>query len=90
MGKEFVVHIHSGVLAVKRNTFESILMREMNLEPIIQNEVGQKEKQISYITAYLWSLEIMVLVSLFARQQWRQRHREQTYGRGLGAGERRG
>jgi len=78
MGKEFVVHIHSGVLAVKRNTFESILMREMNLEPIIQNEVGQKEKQISYITAYLWSLEIMVLVSLFARQQWRQRHREQT------------
>jgi len=29
----------------------------MNLEPIIQNEVGQKEKQISYITAYLWSLD---------------------------------
>ena len=31
-------------LAIKRNTFESILMRQMNVEPIIQNEVSQKEK----------------------------------------------
>ena len=30
--------------AIKRNTFESVLMRWMNLESIIQNEVGQKEK----------------------------------------------
>ena len=30
--------------AIKRNTFESVLMRWMNLEPIIQNEVIQKEK----------------------------------------------
>ena len=29
---------------IKRNAFESILMRWMNLEPIIQNEVIQKEK----------------------------------------------
>ena len=28
--------------AIKRNTFESVLMRWMNLEPIIQSEVGQK------------------------------------------------
>ena len=28
---------------VKRNTFESVLMRWMTLEPIIQNEVSQKE-----------------------------------------------
>ena len=28
--------------ALKRNTFESVLMRWMNLEPIIQNEVSQK------------------------------------------------
>ena len=31
-------------LAIKRNTFESVLMRWMNLEPIIQGEVSQKEK----------------------------------------------
>ena len=32
--------------AVKRNAFESVLMRWMNLEPIIQSEVSQKEKDI--------------------------------------------
>ena len=30
--------------AIKRNAFESILMRWMNLELIIQSEVSQKEK----------------------------------------------
>ena len=30
--------------AIKSNTFESVLMRWMNLEPIIQSEVSQKEK----------------------------------------------
>ena len=30
--------------AMKRNAFESILMRWVNLEPIIQSEVSQKEK----------------------------------------------
>ena len=30
--------------AIKMNTFESVLMRWMNLEPIIQSEVSQKGK----------------------------------------------
>ena len=30
--------------AIKRNTFESVLMRWTKLEPIIQSEVSQKEK----------------------------------------------
>ena len=30
--------------AIKSNTFESVLIRWMNLEPIIQSEVSQKEK----------------------------------------------
>ena len=30
--------------AVKRNAFQSVLLRWMNLEPIIQSEVSQKEK----------------------------------------------
>ena len=30
--------------AIKRNTFESVLMRWMNLELIIQSEVTQKDK----------------------------------------------
>ena len=30
--------------AIKKNAFESVLMRWMKLEPIIQSEVNQKEK----------------------------------------------
>ena len=50
--KEVVVHIqmeHNS--AIKKNTFESVLMRWMKLEPVIQSEVSQKEKhQYSIIT----------------------------------------
>ena len=42
--------------AIKRNTFESLLIRWMNLELIIQSEVSQKEKN-KYIYAYGWNLE---------------------------------
>ena len=45
MDKKAVVHIYNGVLlTIKKSTFESVLMRWMKLEPIIQNEVSQKEK----------------------------------------------
>ena len=30
--------------AIRRNTFDSVLMRWMNLEPIIHSEISQKEK----------------------------------------------
>ena len=44
MGKE-VVHIYNGILLSHiKNTFESVLMRWVNLEPIIQSEVTQKRK----------------------------------------------
>ena len=37
--------------AIKKNTFESVLMRWMKLEPIIQSEISQKEKhQYSILT----------------------------------------
>ena len=47
-----MVHIHNGVLlSLKKNKSESVLMRWMKLEPIIQNEVSQKEKhQYSILT----------------------------------------
>ena len=35
-------------LDIQKNAFESVLMRWMNLEPIIQNEVSQKEVNIVY------------------------------------------
>ena len=49
MDKKAVVHIQYS--AIKKNTFESVLMRWMKLEPIMQNEVSQKEKyQYSILT----------------------------------------
>ena len=44
MVKKAVVHIHNGILFIKKNTSESVLMRWMKLEPIIQSEVSLKEK----------------------------------------------
>ena len=39
--------------AIKKNTFESILMRWMKLEPIIQSEVSQNEKhQYSMLSCF--------------------------------------
>ena len=38
-------------------SFESVLMRWMKLEPIIQSEVSQKEIPIQYTNAYIGNLE---------------------------------
>ena len=37
--------------AIKKNTFESVLMRWMKLEPIIQSEVSQKESVVGMQTS---------------------------------------
>ena len=42
--------------AIKKNASESVLMRWMKLEPIIQSEANQKEKH-QYINTYMWNLE---------------------------------
>ena len=42
---------------IKRNTFESVLMRRMNLEPIIQSEVSYKEKNKHHILMHIYGLE---------------------------------
>ena len=46
--------------AIKKNIFESVLIRWMNLEPIIHNEVSQKEKDKYCI----WNLKKMLLLLL--------------------------
>ena len=42
--------------AIKRNTFESVLMRWMNLESIIQSEVSQKEKHQYIILTHIYGI----------------------------------
>ena len=63
MDKEVGVHIHKGNLCTykkklkKINTFESFLMRWMNLEPIIQNEASQKEKDKYFVLMHLYEIQ---------------------------------
>ena len=61
--------------AIKKNTFESVLMRWMNLEPIIQSEVSQKEKHQYSILTHIYGIRKMVTINLYARQQKRQMYR---------------
>ena len=48
-----MVHYYS---AIKKNKFESVLVRRMNLEPVIQSEVSQKEKNIYCILMSIYGI----------------------------------
>ena len=60
MDKEVAAHIYSGTMdyysAIQSNAFESVLMRWMNLEPIIQSEVSQKEKDKYHILTHIYRI----------------------------------
>ena len=42
--------------AIKRNTFESVLMKWMNIEPIIQSEMSQNEKDKYCILMHIYGV----------------------------------
>ena len=66
--------------AIKKNIFESVLMRWMKLKPIIQSEVSQKEKHQYSILTHIYEIQKMVTITLYARQQKRHRCIEQSFG----------
>ena len=74
MDKEVLVHGYNGVLVIKRNTFDSVLIKWMNLEPIIQSEVSQKENNkyhtLTHVCEHIYmESRKMVPKNLFAGQQ---------------------
>ena len=75
MDKEFVLHMYTMEYysTIKRNAFESVLMKWMILEPIIQSEVSQKKKEKDkyHILMHKESRR-MILKNLFTGQQWKQ------------------
>ena len=84
MDKKAVVCIHNRILqyytmesAIKKNAVESVVMRWMKLEPIIQSEVSQKEKHQKCI---FMEFRKTVTMTLYVRQQKRHRCKEQTFG----------
>ena len=57
MDKKAMVDIHMEYYsAIKKKTFESVLMRWMKLEPIIQSEVNQKEKHQYSILMHIYGI----------------------------------
>ena len=42
--------------AIKRNAFEPVLIRQMNLEPILQSEVSQKEKDKYSVLTHIYGI----------------------------------
>ena len=58
MDKEAVMYIYmmEYYSAIKRKAFESVLMRWMNQEAIIQNEASQKEKDKYRILMHIYGI----------------------------------
>ena len=64
---------------MKRTAFETVLMRWMKLEPIIQSELSQKEKHKYCILTHMEFTKMLTTI-LYAVQQRRHRCEEQTFG----------
>ena len=54
--EQWYIHTTEYYSAIKRNALESVLMRWMNLEPIIQSEGSQKEKDKYCIQMYMYGI----------------------------------
>ena len=61
IGKLWYIYTMEYYSAIKKNTFESVLIRWMNLEPTMQSEVSQKEKDKYCILMYITESRKMVL-----------------------------
>ena len=54
--KLWYIYIMEYYSAIKKNAFESVIMRWMKLEPIIQSEVSQKEKHQYSILRHIYGI----------------------------------
>ena len=66
MNKLWYRHTVEYYSAIKRNAFKSVLMRWMNLEPIIQSKVSQKEKDKYHILTHTLEKEMPTHSSILA------------------------
>ena len=56
LNKDDVVHIHNGLLVIKRNEIGSFVEMWIDLESVIQSEI--RKKKILYINIHMWNLKI--------------------------------
>ena len=52
--KYIQLHTFNGILARKRNKFESVVVKWMNLEPVLQSEVCQKKKNKYHMLIHIY------------------------------------
>ena len=85
--KLWYIHTMEYYSAIKKKTFESVLMRWMKVEPIIQSEVSQKEKHQYSTIMHIYGILKDGNNNTYVRQQKRHRCIEQSFGlRGRGRG----
>ena len=56
MGRLWYIYTMEYYSAIKKNSFESVLMRWMKLEPIIQSEISQKDKDHYNILTHIYGI----------------------------------
>ena len=56
IGKLWYIYTMEYYSAIKKNSFESVLMRWMKVEPIIQSEVSQKDKDHYSILVHIYGI----------------------------------
>ena len=81
MGKDNVVHIYNGILAIKK---EQNNATHSNMDGLgnyyTKWSKSDRQRQISYDITYMWNLKKMIQMNLFIKQKQTHRHRKQTYG----------
>ena len=66
--KQWYIYTMDYYSAIKKNTFESVLMRWMKLEPIILSEVSQKEKH-QYSMSLLFNMLSRLVIAFLPRSK---------------------
>ena len=62
--------------AIKKNEIESVTVSWMNLEPVIQSAVSQKEKSKHCTLMYIYGNSKNTTDKPIYREEWRHRHTE--------------
>ena len=55
--KMWYIYIKGYYLVIKKNDFESVLVRWINLEPVIQSAVSHKEKNNYHVLMHIYGIE---------------------------------
>ena len=79
MDKEVVVLVHNGILISHKKEQISVSSNEVDEPRTYYTEWSQSERLISYTNACTQNLEKWYW-EFICRQQWKNRHRERTYG----------